>query len=188
MSRATGVLTFKSHRRISLQFRACRHRTTSIGGVTHEGRLCGRPSRWHSACALCERRAEHRLNLWALNEVGPASAEHDLPGCRVEHFPADIPKHERASPGDFPLEVEADDRVRELIGAVDAPEEVLEHAAIGHRLARHRVRDGLRYATANDEFDRLAALVEEGCAVKVACGVQDAVESVAVEQDLRSRL
>jgi hypothetical protein len=86
------------------------------------------------------------------------------------------------------MEVEADDRVRELIGAVDAPEEVLEDAAIDHRLARHRVRGGFRYATANDEFDRLAALVEEGNAVKAACGVQDAVESVAMEQHLRSRL
>jgi hypothetical protein len=87
---------------------------------------------------------------------GLTGTEHDLPGFRVEHLPADIPEHERASTGGLYMEVEAGDRVRELIGAVDAPEEVLEHGAIDQRLACHRVRERLGDATAHDEFDGLA--------------------------------
>src|SRR5215211_72481 len=137
-------------------------------------------------------RAEHRLGLRAIGEGVVADVEHDrlLPGLGVEHddLPADILEDEGPAPVDLPLEVEAADRVGEVICAADAPEEVLEHAAVDHRLAGHRVRHGLFYPTATDELDELAALVEEGGLVNGGRAVEDDVEAVAVGEDLGARL
>jgi hypothetical protein len=107
-----------------------------------------------------------------------------LPGCRVghEHLPADILKHERATAVDLPLEVEATDRVRELIGAIDAGDEVREHTAIDQRLAGDRVRGRFCYMTVDDDLDDLAVLVEEGREVTGFGAGQIDLEPVALDE------
>src|SRR5215211_8666226 len=154
------------------------------------------PSRW--AAASCARSrsanggAEDLMDLRTLREGRVATAKHQrlLAGFRVdhEHLPCDVLEDERPTAGNLCLEVEAADRVDELVGAPDAREEVLEHAAIDHGLAGHRVRVGLLYTTVDDHLHDLAAVVEDGGAAKRPCGSQDEVEAVAVGEDLRARL
>src|SRR5829696_9602251 len=113
------------------------------------------------AAASCRRSwsaeggAQHRVDLHALREGGVTGAEHDLllAGLRVErvHLSANVLQEERPSSGDFQLEIEAADRVPELVGTTDAREEVLEHTAIDHGLAGHRVRIGLRETNVTDD-------------------------------------
>src|SRR4029453_13344265 len=135
--------------------------------------------------------AEHRLGLRPLRK-GAVTAEHNrfLPGFGVdyEHLPADNLKHKRATAVDFALKVVAADSVRELIGAVDAGEEVLEHAAIDHRLAVYRVGGSFFYPTANNDLDDLARLVEEDREVTGFYAGQIDLEPVALnEARLRER-